>query len=305
MGSGTSSSGCGVIQSSLDAAKMLAIKRREPQSPRRVYFCHSCSSFSYDSFAENPRIDVECPPLLCPHPFCRPSSESQLEEIPSTSEGSLRLQVIMLELINSRAAARPRIPRPTSIGVRTVDVILSIEIVNLNVEGTGDQLVCSVCNDNFSNGTCCRKEIPNCCKKEIPEEEKVTQDAGMKLQCGHIFHQSCILPWLASHQTCPCCRATVNECNEVPSPEELVEVFDEVQLARKLEYGLNTKSYLMAKEIEASMTFDRKEDKKLSKVEYTIDKPSSVLLSASERKIELSNRLHGLLMVVHSGPSSQ
>ena len=33
------------------------------------------------------------------------------------------------------------------------------------------------------------------------------------LPCSHSYHPGCVLPWLAAHGACPCCRAAV------PSPE--------------------------------------------------------------------------------------
>jgi hypothetical protein len=37
------------------------------------------------------------------------------------------------------------------------------------------------------------------------------RDLAMPLPCGHIFHRSCILPWLLNSATCPTCRASVFE----------------------------------------------------------------------------------------------
>ncbi|OEL35390.1 hypothetical protein BAE44_0003591 [Dichanthelium oligosanthes] len=36
------------------------------------------------------------------------------------------------------------------------------------------------------------------------------------LPCSHSYHPGCVLPWLAAHGACPCCRATVT------SPENLI-----------------------------------------------------------------------------------
>jgi len=40
----------------------------------------------------------------------------------------------------------------------------------------------------------------------VCQEEYVTGDKCRKLPCGHSFHESCLLPWLESHNTCPVCR---------------------------------------------------------------------------------------------------
>ena len=294
MGSASSlTSKCGVSQSTIDATRRFSLNRRELQSPRRVYFCHSCKSFSYDSLSTRPR-HLDCPPLLCPHPFCRPHPIVQLEEIPSTMEGSLRLQVIMLELINSRAASRPANSVTVSAGVRTVDVLLDIEIVKLNQISTEQQL-CSICNDDLNQ--------QNNCKCNQLDEKQQSQEHGMKLRCGHIFHESCILPWFEFHQTCPCCRTKVSQYEEIPTPDQLAVRFSEEQLSMKIRFGLCTPSYLMSKEIEAAMMSDKKEDNQLLKTEYTIDNPSSPLLSGAMKIEEMSKRLHGLLLTVNPSKS--
>ena len=291
MGSASSlSSVRGISEATSNAAKTVTVTRREQQSPRRVFFCHSCKSFSYDSLPNRIR-QLDSPPLLCPHPFCRPHPVIQLEEIPSTTEGSLRLQVIMLELIHSRAALRPRISCSAKVGVRTVDILLDIDMVNLDLISVEDQQICSICNDDFISSNNCR------CRHT--EEDQPSQELGMKLRCGHIFHQSCILSWFESHQTCPCCRTKVNRYEEIPAPDQLALRFSEEQLSSKIKFGLSTPSYLMAKEIEAFMISDKKEDYQLMKIRYTVDLPSRPLLCGQMKIEELSMRLYGLLLKVN------
>ncbi|RCV38709.1 hypothetical protein SETIT_8G163900v2 [Setaria italica] len=49
------------------------------------------------------------------------------------------------------------------------------------------------------------------CLEEVPTEAEATT-----LPCSHSYHAGCVLPWLAAHGACPCCRATV------PSPENYI-----------------------------------------------------------------------------------
>jgi hypothetical protein len=53
------------------------------------------------------------------------------------------------------------------------------------------------------------------CLDEVREErrQRVT-----RLPCSHKYHSECVLPWLAIHPDCPCCRALV------PSADTLVNV---------------------------------------------------------------------------------
>jgi len=52
---------------------------------------------------------------------------------------------------------------------------------------------CSVCQDDFAEG-----------------------DDWIQMPCKHFFHADCLTPWLKEHNTCPTCRATVDE---EPEPE--------------------------------------------------------------------------------------
>lgn len=277
--------GGGTSASIIAARRSIGNGGRKLPPPRKVFFCHSCCSFSYNSYSDYPR---DCATLICPHPFCQPRSTMQLEEIPASVEGSLRLQVIMLELINSRAAARSRTIKPIDTGVRTCDIILGTNVRQLNSGNPREDLFCSVCNDNLG-----------CCETHNETDGAAVESATvMELECGHAFHQSCILPWLSSHTTCPCCRAIVKQWRETPLPEQLCELFDESQLTRKIEFALTTKAYLILKEIESAMISDRKEDSQLIKTNYTLECPSNLVLCDAEKKEELSIRLHGLLLRV-------
>ncbi|NXY57809.1 RN115 ligase, partial [Callaeas wilsoni] len=42
------------------------------------------------------------------------------------------------------------------------------------------------------------------CKEDYAVAEQVRQ-----LPCNHIFHSSCIVPWLELHDTCPVCRKSL------------------------------------------------------------------------------------------------
>lgn len=65
-------------------------------------------------------------------------------------------------------------------------------INNLGVEGLDEVIVededlsCVICLDRFA-------------------EDR--QNPAVALECGHIFHRSCLLPWFQEHQSCPTCRA--------------------------------------------------------------------------------------------------
>lgn len=56
------------------------------------------------------------------------------------------------------------------------------------------------------------KEVLSCavCVSEFEENEKLR----WLPKCDHVFHPECIDPWLASHSTCPLCRANLSQIIE-------------------------------------------------------------------------------------------
>ncbi|KAE9553840.1 hypothetical protein FO519_002928 [Halicephalobus sp. NKZ332] len=51
------------------------------------------------------------------------------------------------------------------------------------------------------------------------ETFKLDEDV-VELGCKHIFHKSCLIPWLQTHVTCPVCRAQVDPTNWPSAPPE-------------------------------------------------------------------------------------
>jgi hypothetical protein len=57
----------------------------------------------------------------------------------------------------------------------------------------------------------------NCtiCLESI-EENVVSENANVKTRCGHHFHSGCLEKWVCN--TCPVCRAVLDETKPVVSP---------------------------------------------------------------------------------------
>ncbi|KAF8654374.1 hypothetical protein HU200_061554 [Digitaria exilis] len=71
-------------------------------------------------------------------------------------------------------------------------------------KGGGPPLECAVCLSEFDDGETLRLLLPT---------------------CAHAFHVDCIDAWLASHVTCPVCRAVLSPDYESPAtPEQVVPV---------------------------------------------------------------------------------
>jgi len=57
---------------------------------------------------------------------------------------------------------------------------------------------------------------PSC---PICSEDFLVSSSVTKLPCTHIFHHSCVVPWLEMKQNCPICRAEITD--EIPTLTEL------------------------------------------------------------------------------------
>ncbi|XP_020104367.1 E3 ubiquitin-protein ligase RNF181-like [Ananas comosus] len=56
--------------------------------------------------------------------------------------------------------------------------------------------------------TASRVDVCAVCLEEVATASNA-QKKVTRLPCSHKFHSDCVLPWLASHPDCPCCRTPV------------------------------------------------------------------------------------------------
>ncbi|KAH7852563.1 hypothetical protein Vadar_026396 [Vaccinium darrowii] len=106
------------------------------------------------------------------------------------------------------AAARPRRLSPRGLDQAAIDsfpVFNFSEIKHLKI-GKG-ALTCAVCVSEFEDNERLRL---------LPK-------------CDHVFHPECIDPWLASHSTCPICRANLSEKIESRQSREVCNPTAEIR----------------------------------------------------------------------------
>lgn len=245
-------------------------RKRRHFSPTKVFFCHSCSAFSYDSVSKSNLASS----LLCPHSCCATTNSRQLEEIPRSIQGSLRLRTIMLHLIDARTSERQSFS--SKAGVSTVDIILGVQLVKTQSDIAAEKSYCCICNVDLK---CCACE-PN------------TNISVMKLECSHVFHESCILPWFEAHRSCPCCRSNVKHFTSIPSAAELFESFNEDQLDAKVEFAIRANKLYGLELLVASP------NKTLGLAVRDQSKERAIKChdTSATRRWELSSKLHTLLV---------
>ncbi|GMY31505.1 E3 ubiquitin-protein ligase SGR9, amyloplastic-like [Fagus crenata] len=66
-------------------------------------------------------------------------------------------------------------------------------VCNCKSQESSDMGTCTICLEDFSSS-------------EAEEDEKL-----IRMDCYHIFHQSCLLPWLQKQASCPNCRRELIE----------------------------------------------------------------------------------------------
>ena len=64
---------------------------------------------------------------------------------------------------------------------------------------------CIICLDNLDDKNEIIKNIEVSKEKEQTKEEKEKENIAV-LECGHRFHEKCIIEWLKKHNICPICR---------------------------------------------------------------------------------------------------
>tara|TARA_Y100001970_G_C14218829_1_gene851319 strand:+ start:664 stop:1584 length:921 start_codon:yes stop_codon:yes gene_type:complete len=65
-------------------------------------------------------------------------------------------------------------------------------------------------------------------------QEQCLEKAENSTPCGHVFHTGCLLGWLKSNNTCPCCRAPLYDKPEIPEQEH-IEGIVELAIRRYLD----------------------------------------------------------------------
>ena len=150
-------------------------------------FCESMSAEYVIQLTEleNTRARIPEPVAHLPEPVRR-NTYTYYEESPAVREIGRRIDsnIAMFRLMNNHNS---RAQEPLAYRVRRP---ASVPRVPLTPEGTSpaDRCTdCSICMENSNNS------LPAC-------------RIGA---CGHVFHTSCLRPWLANNPTCPNCRAAV------------------------------------------------------------------------------------------------
>ncbi len=84
----------------------------------------------------------------------------------------------------------------------SVDIDKSTSSSSLSCSNTEEALVCQICIEPYKIGD----------RVAIPKQKNSS--------CNHIFHHKCISAWLKRNNSCPCCRVTYINIEEVIESEK-------------------------------------------------------------------------------------
>ena len=59
-------------------------------------------------------------------------------------------------------------------------------------------------------------------------QDKCYESEENKTTCGHVFHTGCLLGWLKTHNTCPCCREELYDKPEEPNQNDLENLVENI-----------------------------------------------------------------------------
>jgi hypothetical protein len=94
---------------------------------------------------------------------------------------------------------------------------LVLKPVNITTDMLCSQPSCPICSEDYAVGS------------EI-----------IQMQCSHIYHEACVIPWLEMKRKCPICRFEV--CETVPPQSEL-EKLTETEIRQRIQWHENIPEY--------------------------------------------------------------
>lgn len=194
---------------------------------RSRYFCHMCRRpFSSGHQAANTR---------CPH--CGESFVEHVEEFRYAGGGGNAIRVIHRDA-GSRGAERDRMDMSEDQRRRLFNAAALLQLLEAHLReellaleravrdsenGKAPGALTDLAKYTFLKNTkvgtddiCAQPSCPIC------NEDFALSEQVLQLQCSHIFHESCVLPWLEMKHNCPICRCDVSD--RLPTLSEIQEL---------------------------------------------------------------------------------
>lgn len=192
------------------------------------FYCHGCHRTMHLIGMTSPE-DVFCP--LCNSTFLEELSPARSQQQQGQVHNSMRglnpdqsrrlaNAAAMLRILESRLRDELEFIQRSAANM-AVD-----ESSNAKKAMTLTQLS-KLKNTALSVDLCCSQPSCPLCMENYKVDESVTQ-----LPCSHIFHDECVLTWLAIKNSCPICRECIS--NDIPTLVELEARFSEAELSSKI-----------------------------------------------------------------------
>jgi RNA polymerase subunit RPABC4/transcription elongation factor Spt4 len=190
---------------------------------RDQYFCHSCHRLFGGSFAEP--SEMTCP--MCNSAFVEMVQGATQQDLMPVRRGMVSNSQLTPEQMR-------RFSNATAM-LRLLETQLREELEQLQLSFEADHLRI---NESLRNGR--QSDVPKlskimagklrmclldldvvCSQPSCPicSEDFVVGTEETKLPCGHLYHRTCVMPWLETKQNCPICRTELSD--ELPALSDL------------------------------------------------------------------------------------
>jgi hypothetical protein len=193
---------------------------------RDQYFCHSCHRLFGGSFAEP--SEMTCP--MCNSAFVEMVQGTTQQDLMPVRRGMVSNSQLTPEQMR-------RFSNATAM-LRLLETQLREELEQLQLSFEADHLRI---NESLRNGR--QSDVPKlskimvgklrmclldldivCSQPSCPicSEDFVVGTEETKLPCGHLYHRTCVMPWLETKQNCPICRTELSD--ELPALSDLEQL---------------------------------------------------------------------------------
>lgn len=209
---------------------------------RERYYCHSCHRVFGLGSVQNPQ-DYYCPhcqstfleeiggsdQIAVRHRNHGPLTTDQSRRITSATamlrllEAQLREELETLQIAFAAASARMSEDAARNKQRQLTKLMKSrLRTTTVTLDMACSQPSCPICSEDF-----------------------VLSNEALRMPCSHIFHDSCVMPWLEMKQNCPICRAELS--NTLPTESDL-EPCSIIELKARLREFDVTDDVLLEKE---------------------------------------------------------
>jgi hypothetical protein len=128
------------------------------------------------------------------------------------------------------------------------------------------------------------------CQEELKEGERVRTIQ----KCQHLFHASCLEPWLADNTTCPVCRTPIYTRSQVEIIQNLLTALEERIIRHRVEYARNVLTWTLIEGVLRKCTNAAQFNEQLETLQHYLQEHPVTVDNTEAHSIEIRNRSHAI-----------